>query len=242
LRVAIIVADQGIGVFQRSLASFMEKLLRHAEFALISVIVQPETVVDYSSDAGALSAGLRRLGTRQRQRGAQLMEAIEEVTKDVRGETKEVRSENKRPVIVVMRMGGEATTQLTADDVREQLRKSGAILYVVSTVGANRPVQGQAAGTDAASVQRAQLSNDEVTSSALNLAQVLGDGAKESGGRHDEIVSTTLVPAVDQLANELLHQYAITFTLAEGVKPNEKISVTSKRKGVTVRAPARLPN
>src|SRR6185503_17162444 len=102
-RVALVVADGGTGAFQRGLGLFMQRLLGKAEFSLISVIVQPETIVDYTPDAGTLSAGLNRLGPRGRQIGAQLLEAIQDATKHVRTET-------RRPVIVVMRVGGEAAT------------------------------------------------------------------------------------------------------------------------------------
>jgi hypothetical protein len=53
-------------------------------------------------------------------------------------------------------------------------------------------------------------------------------------------VVNTHARALEQLADELLHQYEITYTLPDGVAPNEKLSVSSKRKGVTVRAPSRL--
>jgi VWFA-related protein len=235
LRIAMLVADGGTGMFQRSLAFFMERLLGHAEFALTSVVVQPETVVDYSSDAAALSAGLSRMAARGRERGAQLLEAIQDATKDV-------RSEDRRPVIVVMRVGGEAATTLAGEDVRAQLRKSGAILYVISTVGAQRGAPPQARGTDPVSIAQGQLRDDELTQSAHNLAQVLGDGSKESGGRHDEVVSTTLVPALQQVASELLNQYEITYVLPDDVKPSDRISVSSKRKDVKVQAPSRRPN
>ena len=150
------------------------------------MIVQPETVVDYSPSGGVLREGLLRLGARGRQRGAQLMEAIHEVTKDV-------RREGTRPVIVVVRVGYEAPTTVPGDQVREQLRKSGAILYVVSSVGAQRAPPSQA--RPGISAEQAQLRADEDADGALDLGQVLGDGSRESGGRHEQIVSTTLVGA-----------------------------------------------
>jgi VWFA-related protein len=230
LRVAVLVSDAGTGAFQAGLAHFMQSLLGHAEFALTSVIVQPEKILDYTADASTLSAAVRRLGPRGRQRGAQLMEAIQEATKNV-------SAEGKRPVIVVLRVGAEDATSIPADDVREQLRKSGAVLYVLSTVGAQRQAPSQArAGI---SSEQAQLRDDEVNDGALNLGQVLGDGSKESGGRHDQVVSTSLVEAMKQVAGELLQQYEITYILPEGMKPSDRISVSSKRKGVTVRAPTR---
>lgn len=235
LRIAVLVADGGTGGFQLALAHLLRNLLGHAEFALTSVIVQPETVVDYSTDAGALNAGVRRLGTRGRQSGAQLMEAIREATQDV-------RREGRRPVIIVLRVGGERPSELSGNDVREQLRKSGAILYAISTRGAQRAAPPQARGTDPISVQQGQLRDDELADAALNLAQVLDDGSRESGGRHDQVLSTTLVPALERVADELLHQYEISYVLSDSVKPNARISMSSRRKGVTVRAPSRLPN
>jgi hypothetical protein len=85
-----------------------------------------------------------------------------------------------------------------------------------------------------------QLQDDERKQSDFALAQVLGDGSKETGGRNEQVISTTLISTLENIANELLHQYEITYTLPAGQKPNEKISVESKRKGVTVRAPSRI--
>ena len=235
LRIALLDADQGTGAFQLGLGRFMQKLLGHAEFALYSVIVQPEKVVDFSHDGRELSAGLSRLGPRGRQIGAQLMEAIQDATK-------EVQHEDRRPAIVVMRLGGEAPTSITGDDLIDQLRKSGAVLYVVSGAGAQGAAPSQARGSDAVSVQQGQLRDAELAEGAFALAKVLGDGSKESGGRHDQVIATTHAKALEQVAEELLHQYEIKYVLPDGVKPSDKIAVSTKRKGATVHAPSRVPN
>jgi VWFA-related protein len=232
LRVAVLVSDAGTGAFQAGLAHFMQTLLGRAEFALTSVVVQPERFVDFTGDAAALSAAVRRFGPRGRLVGAQLMEAIQQAIKDV-------KAEGKRAVIVVLRVGAEDNSTIPGDDVREQLRKSGAILYVVSTVGAQRQPASQA--RQGISTEQAQLRDSEVAEGALNLGQVLGDGSKDSGGRHDQVVSTSLIEAMKGLGAELLQQYEVTYVLPEGTKPSEKISVSSKRRGVTVRAPSRIP-
>jgi hypothetical protein len=233
LRVSVLVADGGLGVFQVGLAHFVDKLRGHGEVALTSIILQPEKLIGYSTDAGALSMAVRRLGRRgQPQAGAQLMEAIQDATKEVARET-------SRPVIVVMRVGGEDATSIPPNDVRDDLRRSGALLYVFSTVGAHRPAPSQARGTDPVSVQQGQLRDSELADGAFALAQVLGDGSKESGGRHEEIVSTTLVTTMEQLADELVHQYEVTYR-GPGGKSGDKLAVTSKRKGITVRAPSRV--
>ena len=232
MRIALLVADAGTGGFQGGIATFIQRLSGRAEFALISVLMQPETVVDYSSDSGLLRAGLRRLGPRGLERGAQTLETIQEATKHV-------RREGTRPVIVVMRVGGEASTTLSGQAVREQLRKSGAVLYVISTVGAQRAAP--SAARQGLSTEQAQLHDDEAVESAHNLGMVIGDGSRESGGRHDQVISTTLIPTLEHLADELLNQYVLTCVLPAGVKPTDKLSVASKRKGVTIRAASRLP-
>jgi hypothetical protein len=232
LRIAVLVADGGSGGFQQALAQFMQKLLGRAEFSLVSVIVQPEVIVDYASEGAVLRDGLRRLGPRGRQRGAQLMEAIREAAATV-------RSSGRRPAILVLRVGSEATTPLSGQDVREQLRTSGALVHVVSTLGAQRP-PGSAA-RPGISNEQAQMEDNDTANSILNLAQVLGDGSRESGGRHDQVVSTTLVPALERVADELLNQYAITCALPPGLKRGDKLSVTTTRPGIKLQAPARLP-
>ena len=236
LRIALLVADQGTGAFQLGTARFMQKLLGHAEFALYSVVIQPEKLIDFSHDGAELSAALKRLGPRGREVGSgQLLEAIQEATK-------EVQHEDRRPAIVVMRLGGEGPTTLNGNDVRDALRKSGAVLYVVSGAGAQGSAPPQARGTDAVSVQQGQLRDQELTDRQFALNQVLGDGAKDSGGRHDQVVTTTHAKAVEQVAEELLHQYEIKYALPDGAKRADKISVSTKRKGVTIHAPSRVPN
>jgi VWFA-related protein len=236
LRVALLVADQGTGAFQLGTGRFMQKLLGHAEFELYSIIVQPEKIVDFSHDGRELSDALKRLGPRGRETGsAQLMEAIQEATKDV-------QHEDRRPAIVVMRLGGEAPTTIPGNDLREELRKSGAVLYVVSAAGAQGSALPQARGTDTVSVQQGQMRDQELADSQFALNQVLGDGAKDSGGRHDQVIATTHAKAVEQVAEELLHQYEIKYALAEGVKSSDKIAVSTKRKGVTLHAPSKVPN
>jgi hypothetical protein len=233
-RIAVIVSDGGTGGFQQGVANFMQKLLGHAEFGLISVVTQPEIVSDYASEGAILKEAVGRVGPRGRARGAgpQLMEAMQAATRGV-------ASDSRRPVILVLRVGGEAETQMQGDDVREDLRRSGAVLYVVSTVGAQRP-NASSARTGISSEQ-AQMHDADNANSTLNIQQVLGDGSKESGGRHDQVISTTLVPALVRIADELLSQYSVTCVLPAGVKPNDKLSISTKRKGAKIQAPARLP-
>ena len=91
------------------------------------------------------------------------------------------------------------------------------------------------------STEQAQLQDSEVADGAFNLAQVLGDGSKDSGGRHEQVVETSLVPALERMAHELLNQYAISYMLPDGARPGDKLSLSSKRKGVKLLVPSRSP-
>lgn len=235
LRIAVLVADGGTGGFQAGLGQFAQKLYGRAEFQFTSVMVQPERLGPYSGDRNGIVPALNRLGPRGSQRsGAQLVEAILDATKDIKTET-------SRSVILVVRIGGEAPSDIDARQVRARLRESGAALYVLSISGANRrPAEtASSAGGDNIARARAQLADADAVDGAMTLGSVLGDGAKESGGRHDEVVSTTMIKAFESVADELLGQYEVTYTVPDNFKPTDKFAVSAKRRNLTVRAPSR---
>jgi VWFA-related protein len=239
LRIALLDSDAGYGAYQAGILKFINKLMGKAEFSIVSVIVQPMRLNDYSSDPAELKKGLEGVGRRGVQRGSQLMEAINEAAKTV-------NAEGKRPVIVAMRVGGEAVSPLNPKEVRDQLKKSGAALYVISVRGVDQQsADAGAAGGNGSSMtaagQQAQLRDSETTEGNANLQQILNDGSKESGGHFIEVGQTTLTPAVEKLADELLTQYEVIYAVPDGTKPSDKLVVGTKRKNVTVYAPSRPP-
>ena len=73
--------------------------------------------------------------------------------------------------------------------------------------------------------------------------QVLGDGAKQSGGRRLDVVTANAISkALQQIADDLAAQYVITYALPDGVKPDRRLSITTDRKGISLRAPGALPD
>jgi hypothetical protein len=131
-----------------------------------------------------------------------------------------------RPVIVVVAVNG-GTGGVDAKMVIDRLRQSGASLYVVTLAGT----------TDASAMG---VGN---TSTLSRGEQVLGDGAKQSGGRRIDVPATGGMPrALMQIAGDLEAQYAITYTLPDGVKPDRRFSASVKRRGVSLRAPAQIPD
>ena len=207
LRMALIVADGGTGAVQYPAATFVQRLQEVGEFAIVSVVEQPERFVNFTTDMEALAAGFKRLGPRGSKPGrGQVMEALSETVKDV-------GQDGKRSVIVVLTVGGAASSTLRSDVVRDDLRKSGTTLYVIEPPGS---------GTGAS-----------------DLDVVLNDGSRESGGRVEQVAGPNLVKAAEQISQELLNQYELSFA-GEGLKPGDKLELSSKRKGVKVNAPTRL--
>jgi hypothetical protein len=71
---------------------------------------------------------------------------------------------------------------------------------------------------------------------------VLGEGPKQTGGWRDEIVATTgIVLGLRKLATELKSQYAVAYSRPPKGKSTERIDVTLSRRGLTLRAPKKVP-
>jgi hypothetical protein len=224
LHIALIIDDNGTGLFRSSVAQFVQRLRNDADFAITVVNGQAMRLVDFTSDVQKLSEGVNALGARpSTPDGGQLLSAIYEAARDFR------RREAARPVIVAMTVGGEEHTPLPAHHVLEQLRDSRASLSVFELTSSLL--------RSTVAVSRASQLLEE----SLNLNEVLGDGSKQSGGRKDEIVAATgMVRGVQMLAEELARQYKLTYVLPTGVKPNERFELTATRADVVVRAPRRI--
>jgi len=209
LRLALVVADGGTGAVQFATATFVQRLQEATEFAIVSVVEQPDRIVDFTTDMDAVVAGLKRLGQRSNKPShGQIMEAMSETVKDI-------GKEGKRSAIVVLTIGGAAMSTLRADVVREDLRKSGTILYVLAPPGGG--------------------------AGAADLDVLLNDGSRESGGRTEQVAGPNLTKAAEQICQELLNQYEVSFP-GDGLKAGDKIELSSKRKGLKVNAPSRVSN
>jgi VWFA-related protein len=224
LRIAVIVDDNGTGIFRYGVAKFIERLQGRAEFAVSTVTGQHLKIVDYTTDVQLLTSAIGQLTARPGTNdGGQLLEGIFETAKDFQ------KRRTRRPIIVVLTVGGEEHSTVPAHHVLEELQKSGAALHVIAI--------NSSALRAMATVSKPGALLDE----NLNLSEVLGDGPKQSGGKREEIVASAgLVVGLQELAEALRNQYAVSFSRADAPKSGDKLSISVKRSGLTVRAPARL--
>ena len=226
LQIAIIVDDNGTGLFRVAVARFIEALLGRAEFSIITVAGQPLKLTPFTPNSDVLREAVAQLNARPASPdGGQLLAGISEAAIDFE------RRNVERPIILALTVGGEEHAPLPPHHVLEQLRKSGAALHVVSVIGSQLR-------TTAQPNRAGDLLNEN-----LGLNEVLGDGPKRSGGRREEVPAIAgAATGLQQLAEALKRQYVIEYALPEGVKPSDRFSVSTKRRDVTLRAPTHIPN
>lgn len=226
IQIAVLVDDNGTGIFRYAVGKFIESLLGRAEFAVSTVTGQMLRLVDYTTSGQSLSEAIGKLNARPATNdGGQLLDGISETAKELE------RRKAPRPVIVALTVGGVEHSTLPAHHVLDNLRQSGASLHVITVV--NSTLRSQSNPTTAAGLMEENM----------NLSEVLGDGPKQSGGRREEIVAAAgVVSGLQQLADALKTQYLIEYSLPEGVKPSDKLSVSVKRRGVSLHAPTKIPD
>jgi len=225
MQIAILVDDNGTGLFRVGVARFIESLLGRAEFSLSTVAGQTMKLIDYTTDARELSDAVHKLGARPASNdGNQLLDGITGTSLDM------AKRKAGHPIIVALTVGGDDVTPMQPDDALDQLRRSGAQLYAVAVVGSSLR-------STTTPTRPGDMLNE-----GHALQAMLGDGPKRSGGYREEIPGIAGVdPKLQRLAEQLKRQYMIEYTL-EGSKPSDRVSIAVKRKDVTLRAPTHVPN
>jgi VWFA-related protein len=116
-----------------------------------------------------------------------------------------------RAVIVAITTEGPELSEKAYEAVLAPLRDSGASLNMV-VIGAPR-------------------------NTAHDRAVVIDQGSKSTGGRNENIlVSTALAGTLKQIANDLTHQYAVTYAEPETLIPAETVTVSMNKEGLTARS------
>ena len=225
LQISIIVDDNGTGLFRSPLARFVQRMDGHAAMAISSVTGQTMKIVDYTPNTDALLHAVTTLNARpSTPDGGQLLEGISEAALELR------KREARRPVIIALTVGGQEHSTVNSDLVLDQLRKASAVLHVFSVASSSLRA------TVAATAPRDLLQEN------MHLNRVLGDGPKQSGGTHQQIVASAgFLQGLQNLANELVSQYRVTYSLAPGTKKSDRLNVSVRRKDAVVRAPSRIP-
>ena len=71
--------------------------------------------------------------------------------------------------------------------------------------------------------------------------RVLSDGPKQSGGLRLGSAGIEGFPAaLERIAGELRRQYTVTYVIPAGSKSDGRVTIATKRRGLTVRGPSRV--
>jgi VWFA-related protein len=217
-----------MGGVRNALGEFVKRMYQVAEISFIIVGQRNTTVVDYTSDPNALITGINNLSLSQQQTQTMVPEGIFDLTKVLE------KDKPERPVIVLLALEKQQASAEQPQNVLNQLARSGAMMYVVS-------MEGGSASSGTSGIGRASADNGAMD--MAGRAQVMGDGPKQSGGRRVEVAALTAFPTgIQQIADDLSSQYLIKYTLPDGVKPSDRLNVSLKKKGATLRAPTKISN
>ena len=225
VQVAIIVDDNGTGIFRAGLVSFVRLMQGRSEMTLSTVVGQTQRLVEYTTDVDRLASAIVALTARPgTPDGGQLLEGIFQAAKE------QEKRDAERPVIVVVTVGGEEHSTLPAHHVLDQLARSGSTLYVITvannTLRVMRPIDKPSA----------------LLEENLNLSEVLGEGPKQTGGWREVIVAAPgITPGLQRIAAELKAQYAVAYSRPAKGKATERLAVSINRRGVLLRAPSKVP-
>jgi Ca-activated chloride channel homolog len=214
LQIAVLVdSSEAIRPHLNDLRTGLETFFRSVdgsqEIGLYEFGERPALVADFSRDLTRHQAAVGQLFARPGT-GAYLLDAIVEAAQVLR------RREERRPVIVVITTPGPEFSERYHRPVLDELHKTGATLY--SFIFEQWPTQ-------------------PLDSARWEREFALAKGARETGGRREHLLtSMALSDRLRELAEELRNQYQVVYSRPETLIPSDKIEITVKQPGMTVRA------
>ncbi len=180
---------------------------RKNEVAIIAFGERPTIFTDYTTSAADLQKGINRIWSQQNS-GAYFLDAIVEVVQGFK------KREAKRPVIVAIVAEGLELSYRYYEQVLGPLGDSGAAFYALMV------------GTPF----------NDLTDEGRSRSIVLDRGTAITGGNREQLLTPmALGDRLKLLANELTHQYRITYARPQSLIPPEKVTVTTTRAGATAR-------
>ncbi len=177
------------------------------EVALIAIGERPTVFTNYTFSQLELKKGIDRIWS-ARGSGAYLLDGIIEVCEGFK------KRSAQRPVIVAIVSEGPDLGNRQYDQVLDPLRATGAAFHVI-TIGPP---------------------SSSVSDEARNRNMVIDQGPTQTGGRREELLTPmALEGKLKLLADELTHQYKVTYARPQSLIPPETVTVAAAKPGMTVR-------
>ena len=215
MQIAILVdnssaANEYVSHIRQALPAFVATMVSVTpknELAIIALGERPTILAEYATILPALQKGIDRIWS-LRGTGAYLLDGIIEVCQGLK------KREARRPVIIAITAEGPEFSNRQHDQVLDPLRASGAAFYALAI---GRP-------------------SDSLNDEMRNRNMVLDLGPRLTGGRRDELLTgMALGGKLQQLGDELLHQYRVTYARPQSLIPPERVTVAAAKSGLTAR-------
>ena len=205
-------AERSLSDVRTGLKEFFREMGDRHQMALVGFGARPTVLVDYTADPVRLGQGADRLFTESAS-GSYLLDALVEISRGLQ------RRERGRRAIVVVTLQGPEFSERYHRYVVEELQKAEVTLHAY------------ALGSPP------DLSEERARERSLTLDL----GAETTGGRYEDLLATSALPAkMRQLAAELKSQYQIVYARPGALIPPDRIEVSVRRPDLTVHA-ARTP-
>ena len=194
-----------------ALEAFINRMARNSHHvATIGLADRPTILTDYTNNPALAAKGVNRLFA-QPGAGTTLLDAIVDTSRGLQ------KRENERRVMLVVTSEGTDFSVPNHPRALDAIKASGAMF--------NALVITRPGGAD--------LTTDEGRSRGI----VLDEGPRNSGGRTTQLLSSmALKGELDRVATELENQYQLVYARSASLIPANKIEVSVKQPGLTVRS------
>lgn len=210
--------------FRQALREFFRAISDRHEIALIGFGQRPTFLVDYTRDIKRLEAGVARI-VAQTGSGAYLMDSIIETSRSLR-----TRERSRRQVVLITSEGRELSNR-KSEDVSGQAQASGIILEAFVVVGRQPVVRSAFEARTPERTATPAILDEPAHERAIALADVV----KETGGRREDLLtSTTLAAKLRELAVRLNNQYRVTYEGSPGLTAPDSFEIVTTRRDLRV--------
>jgi VWFA-related protein len=199
---------------RRALTAFVKTLRPGVQLSLITLAERPTIAVPYTTDKAQLQKGVDRLIALEA--GNYVLDAIAEVSEGL------AKRPNARSVIAIVSGRGTEYSYREYTEVLRIVRENGTPALHAMMLG-NLSV-----GRTMADIERAYPGDSTERLAGAERDIVLGRLTRETGGRYEEVLTTSaLASKLQQMSSELSNQYRVTFASPQRLIPpkNTEISV-----------------
>jgi len=210
--IAILVDDSAasdalIPRVREALKAFIGTMSKGNQIAIVGLADRPKILANYTANTKLLQDAIGLLWPQTRA-GSTLLDAIFEVSRGL-----EKRDTPRAVIIPVITDGGDFANR-QYKQVMDEVKQAGAAIHAITV--------GDFGATD----------DDELR----NRARVLSEGTRTSGGQRVNLLTPMSVQqTLERLGRELSAQYKVVYGRPESLIPPEKIEVSARRPGVTMR-------